>query len=705
MTAGRLIFNFQFTFAKQRQATLTIFNKFSILKFSLLLLLTTYFLLLTTNPVSAQTASSSSQTPPSLPAVASAKEGLLTTNYAYSQGPHTASLAIYNFSHAMSCILIGQSPIAPCLEYKMVKDATGMVKSYPILSSVNTTGGFLGMGSSALALLYIEKPLDQMSFFTYLGRNLGVVKEANAQVGGSGNQVLSPIFALWTVSRNFSYIIMILIFIGVGLMVMFRQKLNPQTVVSVQMALPGLVIGLILITFSYFLAALITDTAYVGTDLVGYYFDEAIKVSGGSPGTESLTQKLANESAVSIGAGSVNILDHGTLQKFLKQIYDKLPLNTTAAIDPRGVLDPTKSITPRNVISLFSSAITYMIYNSLLSPVFDITGGALGTIGGIIAKMPGGAGAATGAATALSKVANAFGAAGATAGGLGTVAAAGWGIAAFNDPVGYLSFWASILAILIMLYTIVKLFFRLITCYLMIIFQTITSPFVFLASSIPGRQNMVTDWMRNMLCNVLSFPAVIGVFYFAAFLLGNNEVPGFKVTSQLNLTNATGNLPFLGGLDLGILRKILAFGAILMTPSIPDVICKTVGKPGQSGAMLGGAIGGAIGAGRQYQGQISGQLQGAGRDISSWKQALWGRREYTGGRLGAIESRLHAIDDPTYLTSVGTPKTGTGVVGWLNARLSDIRGAQPATLPQNPAQLEGGLRAKAQKRGGYGGPG
>ena len=46
-------------------------------------------------------------------------------------------------------------------------------------------------------------------------------------------------------------------------MIMFRTKTSPQTVVTVQSAIPKLVIALILITFSYAIAGLLVDLTYV----------------------------------------------------------------------------------------------------------------------------------------------------------------------------------------------------------------------------------------------------------------------------------------------------------------------------------------------------------------------------------------------------------------------------------------------------------
>jgi hypothetical protein len=63
-------------------------------------------------------------------------------------------------------------------------------------------------------------------------------------------------------------------------MIMLRQKLNPQTVISVQSALPGLVIGLIMVTFSYFIAALITDSAFFGVQIVAQIFVSVVDSKG-----------------------------------------------------------------------------------------------------------------------------------------------------------------------------------------------------------------------------------------------------------------------------------------------------------------------------------------------------------------------------------------------------------------------------------------
>lgn len=607
----------------------------------------------------------------------------LSSNYITQSSPNFATKAFYDFGHALSCILQGSSPLSPCLQYNFTKNLNGSTQATPYLSGVNTSGGLLGLGGSALVMLFENKPLDQMSFLAYLGQNIGIVDTAQAQVGGSGNQVLSPIFSLWLVSRNVAYLAMILVFIGIGVMVMFRQKLNPQTVITAQMALPGLVVGLILITFSYFLASLITDMAYVGTDLVGFYFNEAVKVTGGTIPTEPLTQRLANENPLTIGSKTTDILKQADLKYFVDQFYNNLPGGGEAQSATQYTL-----LNPSGIFKLFVAGMTYMLYNGFLSGVSNIAGGAFGLIGGAI-------GGKAGTVTSI---------VGTVTGGSGTVAAGLAGADAWARPTDWLSFWVTILAVLIMIYTMVRLVLRLLNSYLMIIFLTISSPFVFLASALPGRQGMATDWARNMLCNVLSFPAVIAVFYFAAFLIGNNEIPGFAVNQPFNLAGATGNLPLLGGFNLELLRKIIAFVAILATPSIPDIICRSVGKPGQAGGILAGAVSGAIAGGQRYQGQVSGQIQKAGSDVGSWKGSLFGKKQYTGGRAGAIQTKLAALADEPVQYYVGHPGfEDTSVAGQMRKWIEKARKADPITIPQSPHQVySDGEALKTKKRSGYG---
>lgn len=80
---------------------------------------------------------------------------------------------------------------------------------------------------------------------------------------GYGFDQLSVVQTLWKATRNMAYLISIILLIAAGFAVMFRIKINPQTVVTIQTMIPKLVITLLLITFSYAIAGLIIDLVYV----------------------------------------------------------------------------------------------------------------------------------------------------------------------------------------------------------------------------------------------------------------------------------------------------------------------------------------------------------------------------------------------------------------------------------------------------------
>jgi hypothetical protein len=80
---------------------------------------------------------------------------------------------------------------------------------------------------------------------------------------GYGYTNTTSIRPLWIASRNTAYFFVIVLLVAAGFMVMFRVKINPQTVVSIQLIIPRLIIALLGITFSYAIAGLVIDLVYV----------------------------------------------------------------------------------------------------------------------------------------------------------------------------------------------------------------------------------------------------------------------------------------------------------------------------------------------------------------------------------------------------------------------------------------------------------
>jgi hypothetical protein len=95
---------------------------------------------------------------------------------------------------------------------------------------------------------------------------LHIIPEAKAQ--GIGFTTLSPIQKIWKAVRNITYLLLIIVVVVMAFMIMFRVKISPQTVISIQSALPKIIVALILITFSYAIAGLIIDLSYLVVGIV-----------------------------------------------------------------------------------------------------------------------------------------------------------------------------------------------------------------------------------------------------------------------------------------------------------------------------------------------------------------------------------------------------------------------------------------------------
>ena len=141
------------------------------------------------------------------------------------------------------------------------------------------SGGALQGTSILMASLY-QKPASSVQYLAYVFNHSGLAKSAYAQgkgwsfltdtkIGGTSNSV---ILTLWTTSRNVVYLLFIVIFVAIGFMIMFRSKLNPQTIVNLQLALPNIIVSLILVTFSFAICGFIIDFAYLGHKLIEAVF-------------------------------------------------------------------------------------------------------------------------------------------------------------------------------------------------------------------------------------------------------------------------------------------------------------------------------------------------------------------------------------------------------------------------------------------------
>ncbi|KKR73150.1 MAG: hypothetical protein UU16_C0029G0005 [Candidatus Woesebacteria bacterium GW2011_GWA2_40_7] len=109
-----------------------------------------------------------------------------------------------------------------------------------------------------------DRPFSGIGYVKEKVQNYSLVPTAKAQTVGFGfNTALSPVQDMWRASRDISFGLFVLVAIIFAFMIMFRVKLSPQVVISVQSALPKIITALVLVTFSYAIAGFLVDLMYV----------------------------------------------------------------------------------------------------------------------------------------------------------------------------------------------------------------------------------------------------------------------------------------------------------------------------------------------------------------------------------------------------------------------------------------------------------
>ena len=127
---------------------------------------------------------------------------------------------------------------------------------------------------------YSYQPASGIDYFSNLAKRLTFTEEAFAKETGfiGGLSQLQPI---WTTFRNITYILFALVLIFLGFAIMFRMKISPQVVVTIQSALPRIILALILITFSYAIVGLLLDIMAFINNLIMTIFNGILSNQGG----------------------------------------------------------------------------------------------------------------------------------------------------------------------------------------------------------------------------------------------------------------------------------------------------------------------------------------------------------------------------------------------------------------------------------------
>lgn len=151
----------------------------------------------------------------------------------------------------------GRQPITliatPVLMIGGLQDASG--------KNCNTAALLPQSGKMVAALL--QNGITGQQYLADIANNIGLPNLApRAYAQGTGYAAMGAFLEFWKGFRNLAYALYIVMFIVVGIMIMLRTKINAQTVITIQAALPNLLVTLLLITFSYAIVGFMIDIMY-----------------------------------------------------------------------------------------------------------------------------------------------------------------------------------------------------------------------------------------------------------------------------------------------------------------------------------------------------------------------------------------------------------------------------------------------------------
>jgi hypothetical protein len=135
--------------------------------------------------------------------------------------------------------------------------------------------GLLGLEDTAITYAYTNYPATSVTEHLanewvpgYKAANTSTYAAENASDSGYNTLINSGIEQLWVKIRDIAYLFFVIVMIVVGFMIMFRSKIGGQTLVSIGNFLPGVIVSLILITFSFAIAGIMIDIGGVITNLI-----------------------------------------------------------------------------------------------------------------------------------------------------------------------------------------------------------------------------------------------------------------------------------------------------------------------------------------------------------------------------------------------------------------------------------------------------
>lgn len=467
---------------------------------------------------------------------------------------------------AASCAMSGMDPTNPNQQCLGVDQKTNKIGFVP------NGGGAIGIMASSLSTIFTP-PLHTGDYLSYLSKNFGLAKTSYAAVKGTGFDQLSPIMGIWIAFRNITYAFFVIIFLVIGIAIMLRVRIDPRTVMTIQNQIPKIIIGIVMVTFSFAIAGFLIDLMWTSM-YVSYSTLVNVPKSGGlvgldptsmqgntplgimdkfttSGGNSLLTQDAIDTKTMGI-FGISNQVAMGVQDVFRESLgvdhcTDVLGCFAANFNVMAPVLDLVTNKGPVNILIDLVSWVTgfsmFMKAYTMTAATTETLPFGIGTVVDIFAGTTGGIVVGTGTYALTQYILRNF---------------APWLIV----------FLIINLAIFVAL---IRLWFELLKAYMFILFDIILAPFWIMAGLIPGNTAVnFSSWLKDLVANLAAFPAVA-----VMFMLGNIIMTGFRSPTSPPfvppLVGNPGNTDFLSAL--------IGLSVILSTPTVVSMVKKAIKAP------------------------------------------------------------------------------------------------------------------------------
>ena len=288
---------------------------------------------------------------------------------------------------------------------------------------------------------------------------------------------------IWGIFRNIAYLSYVVILIIIGFMIMFRKNLPGQVIVSIGNTIPQLVLGIVLVTFSFAIVGLVMDIGKVSMVVVGDIFENAYSEAG---------SQVDQNDIISIeGVGSL------TNQAIIKAKKDGIIVSQVRKIPfIGGVLANLVSSTGGTLYSLAIQIRTFtkfiMIADATQQNDISIDTGFLAGLIGV---------------ETISDIAIEIG-----------EMLLDWKLGGVVKVALMTLIVRNVLLCLVCLYASFKLFVTMLMTYLKLFMNVVFGPIQIMLGSLPGNFSSTTKWFKSVIANVFVFVGIFLVVNLFAFL-------------------------------------------------------------------------------------------------------------------------------------------------------------------------------------------